>query len=235
MVAACVTSAGPAAPTEPGSLGALPPPRTNGYEIGAPTRSSGRRGALRPTVSRGQNAVGCEAEGEATSEGVDFDLGAMSRHRSKLLAGVLAAWTILYAPTASAAEPEPTNALPRAFELRATNGYRAYVLAGGEEDGRAGMVLGLGNRHGDVDYSAPAHLTETTMEAKFGKLGEIDVHAVPAGHPTIYDPRCGSGGKKQMIESGRWEGTIRFRGEEGFAAIAATGAASDVGPFVRLV
>jgi len=74
---------------------------------------------------------------------------------------------------------------------------------------------------------------ENSFAADFGALGEIDVHAAPSGG-TVTD-RSSCGGKPAKVPAGRWEGTIRFRGEEGFAAVDATSATSYVKPFLDIL
>jgi hypothetical protein len=141
------------------------------------------------------------------------------------------ACTVLAAPATAATE---STALPPAFEVAATNGYKAFVFVGGSP-ARAELVLNVRKRNGSAFYAAPAHYTETSIEANLGKLGEINVHAVPTGHPKTEGSNCDGGGKHFTVESGHWEGTIRFRGEEGFTSIAATSVTATAAPLVELV
>jgi hypothetical protein len=135
---------------------------------------------------------------------------------------------------AATAEQVPT-VLPAAFEVQATHGYKALVFAGAQKGGRGALSVELFGHKGVAIYTVPAQVTETTIEAGVGNLGEIDVHAVPAGHPITESSKCDGGGKRFPVEAGQWEGTIQFRGEGGFTSVDATSAASTIQPFTRLV
>ncbi len=135
---------------------------------------------------------------------------------------------------AATAEQVPT-VLPAAFEVQATHGYKALVFAGAQKGGPGELSIELFGHKGFAVYAVPAQVTETTIEAKIGDLGQIDVHAVPSGHPITESSKCGGGGKRFPVEAGRWEGTIQFRGEEGFTSVDATSAASSTLPFTRLI
>jgi hypothetical protein len=122
-----------------------------------------------------------------------------------------------------------------AFRLPATNGYTATFIAGfnpaAEE---SGAIVLLRDKHGAATYAtSSAQVGETAVDASFGALGEVDVHLVPTVGTTTERPRCG--GKPVSFPAGRWEGTIRFRGEEGFAGFEATSAKYVVGPLLDLL
>lgn len=138
---------------------------------------------------------------------------------------------------AVAAEGEPTTpALIPAFKVQATNGFTGFAFAAiRPTTGKGAMMLTLSRSGYSVSYQAPARLTGSELEASFGRLGEVAVTAVPSGHPTSTTSECQGRGKKEPIETGRWEGTIRFRGEDGFASIDATSATEDPAPLLDLV
>jgi hypothetical protein len=140
-------------------------------------------------------------------------------------------------PTARAPAAEATAAsvLPRAFTLAATNGYKAEVLGlFNPELDRGAVILTLGRGGSGASYATQAVVvTETSIEANFGALGEIDVRSVPSGGSVTERSSCGD--KPVTVPAGRWEGTIRFRGEEGFASVDATTARSEVKPFLEVV
>ncbi len=110
------------------------------------------------------------------------------------------------------------------FGLQASNGYGFAVLAGAPEGGEGwiGLYLVRGKRT-IVTYSAPATVSPTTIDADLGKLGRISVTRVPTGRTKTVRWGCKPGRTKQ-VEAERYEGTIEFHGEEGFAEVSATSA-----------
>ncbi|HEX3362792.1 MAG TPA: hypothetical protein VHS74_17495 [Solirubrobacterales bacterium] len=151
-----------------------------------------------------------------------------------LLASAVLGYSLPSSAAAATGEPVPT-VLPAAFKIHASNGYKAFVFAGAQKGGRGALSVEIFGHKGVAIYTVPAHVTETTIEASIGNLGEIDVHAVPAGHPIMESSKCSGGGKRFSVEVGYWEGTIRFRGEDGFTSFDATRATSTTQPFTRLV
>jgi len=111
------------------------------------------------------------------------------------------------------------------FGLQASNGYVLSVLAGASPDGEEGWIslyLVRGKRM-MVSYAAPATISPTTIDADLGKLGKISVIRVPTGRTRTVRWGCKPGGTKR-VEAKRYEGTIEFHGEEGFAEVSATSA-----------
>ncbi len=82
-------------------------------------------------------------------------------------------------------------------------------------------------------YSAPATVTETSLEADLGVLGKIAVTFHPSGQARTVRSRCG--GKPFSFDSGNYEGTIDFHGEEGYTAIEAPAARGDLGFLIDIV
>jgi hypothetical protein len=78
----------------------------------------------------------------------------------------------------------------------------------------------VSGEHGGVTYSAPATVTETSIQADLGDLGEIAVTFHPSGRPARARPECG--GKPVSFDSGYYEGRIDFHGEEGYTEVEAT-------------
>lgn len=117
---------------------------------------------------------------------------------------------LAFAETASSQPPF----VPGSFELQGSNGYSIYVVAIPASGGRGSAVgiWALGHRMG-VSYSAPATVTETSIQANLGELGEISVTFHRSDEPTTTDPKCG---RTVSIESGSFEGRIDFHGEEGY-------------------
>lgn len=137
----------------------------------------------------------------------------------------LACWAVLEAAPASASSVQPRAAskrallVPGAFRLPASNGYTLYVLAAQPREGRPGKVLIFVTAKGrEVIYSAPATVTETSIQADLGELGQISVAFQRTGKPT--DVSCGK--TTVSLDSGDYEGTIDFRGEEGYTSVEAT-------------
>jgi hypothetical protein len=124
----------------------------------------------------------------------------------------------------AAAQGESRGLVLTGFQLKASNGYRFIVVIGkrAEAEGRIGIVLGRG-KHTIVGYSTPATVTPTTVDADLGELGRISVTRVPSGRTKLVNWGCNRGETKR-IEAQRYEGTIEFHGEEGFAEVSATSA-----------
>lgn len=111
------------------------------------------------------------------------------------------------------------------FRLQATNGFvllaTVWAPPAGDE-GWIGVYLIHGRREAAV-YAAPATVTPTTADADLGALGRISVTRAPTGRTETARLTCAANGK-QRVEAERYEGTIEFHGEEGFADVSATGA-----------
>jgi hypothetical protein len=152
--------------------------------------------------------------------------------RSILSTSLLAFLVVLAAMASSAAgaEEPAVPPVPFAFKVTGTNGYSGWVMAGARPGKPGSVILSLARGGESVTYATRAEVTETSIEASFGALGEIDVHSVPSGRTVIERGPCGSRAK---VGSGRWEGTIRFRGEGGFTSVKATSATATARPFLR--
>jgi hypothetical protein len=81
-------------------------------------------------------------------------------------------------------------------------------------------------RVGSVAYFAPATITKTSIQASLGDLGEIDVEFQPSGRATKEKSACGD--ERVAFDSGFYEGTIEFNGEEGYTQVSATRAKGDM-------
>lgn len=138
-------------------------------------------------------------------------------------AGVILALALtLLLPAVAQGEEHRVSPLT-GFELKASNGYRFVAVAGTPEaEGRLSIVLARG-RHTIVIYSSSATVSSTTINADFGKLGRISVTRVPIGRMKMVHWGCKPGSMKR-VEAERYEGTIEFHGEEGFAEVSATSA-----------
>ncbi len=111
--------------------------------------------------------------------------------------------------------------IPSGFQLQGSNGYSFVVLAAPGRKGRSdGVEIFVSGGRDGVVYSAPATLTETSIQADLGDLGEISVTFHPSGKPATAHPKCG--GKPVSFDSGYYEGRIDFHGEEGYTEVEAT-------------
>jgi hypothetical protein len=111
--------------------------------------------------------------------------------------------------------------VPGGFQLPASNSYTLDVIA---EPARAGspayLFVFVTKRNGGVRYQAPATVTNTSMHADLGELGEISVSFQRTNQATSAP--CGK--ETVRFDSGRYEGKIEFHGEEGYADVEATSA-----------
>jgi hypothetical protein len=79
------------------------------------------------------------------------------------------------------------------------------------------LIVALGANQG-VTYTAPATITETSIQANLGALGEISVTFQRSGQAA--KARCGH--ETVAFDSGQYEGKIAFHGEEGYTDVEAT-------------
>lgn len=109
-----------------------------------------------------------------------------------------------------------------AFRLQASNGYEFIVEAGAPPEGEEGWI-GIFLLHGmtaAATYAAPATVSRNRIDADLGELGTISVKRVRTGR-TKTVRKC-QRGPKVRVEAERYEGTIEFHGEEGFAEVDAS-------------
>jgi hypothetical protein len=150
------------------------------------------------------------------------------------LCSVLASLVAMVVPGgASASVAEGTLYPPGGFSLPAANGYRMLVAGVIARKGRsAAVLLVLQRPHEGAVYSAPATVTETSIQADLGALGKIDVSFHADGSTQVVKPRCGP---PISLAGGSYQGTISFHGENGYTAAEATQAAGDIGFFLNLI
>jgi hypothetical protein len=146
-----------------------------------------------------------------------------------LLGLVAAAPAAIAAPAPTSKEPLP---VPHGFRVPATNGYTLDIYAQPPVKGTRGTVrLSVTARGREVTYEALATITETSIQASLGEVGEISVEFQRSDRPATAT--CDK--QKIHFDSGSWVGTIDFHGEEGFAVAEATSAPGEIddelGPF----
>lgn len=126
---------------------------------------------------------------------------------------------IVVAPTAAPAAGKKKLYVPGAFRLAASNGYDVYVEAIPPYRRRPGglVLYAIAARKG-VIYRAPATVSETSIRADLGEVGEISVDFHRTGRAVSV--LCGD--REILFDSGSYEGTISFHGEEGFTSVEAT-------------
>ena len=123
---------------------------------------------------------------------------------------------------------------PGGFKVRASNGYSIFVFGARAWRGRpAAVMVFVTGKHGGATYSAPGTVTETSIQADLAALGEIAVTFRPSGQLRKVRSVCGE--KPVSFDSGYYEGTIAFRGEEGYTKVEATTARGDLGPLLNIL
>lgn len=143
---------------------------------------------------------------------------------------MLCACTFVTVPTRASVPTRARTAaggplpLPGAFRLPASNGYTLYIVGVGSYAKRPGRLLIIAAARGKrVTYSAPATVTETSIQSDLGELGEISVTFQRSNRAASVP--CGK--KKLRFDSGQYEGKIDFHGEEGYTSVEAPSASGD--------
>jgi hypothetical protein len=130
------------------------------------------------------------------------------------------------------AAQEQREDLPISFPVKATNGYEVTLFA---QNGATGFEPApdyaalIVKRHGAaVTYVTPkANVTATSVKARFGALGSVDMTLHPSGRTRVQRSPCGA--EPVEFDSGPYEGTLEFHGEDGYAEAIATSARPDLG------
>jgi hypothetical protein len=145
---------------------------------------------------------------------------------------VLLCAVTLAASSAMAAVPArfravATDALPvpGGFRLAASNGYKLYVVSfPSRGDGLGALLIYASAKGKGVIYRVPAVVTETSIQADLGELGEISV----TFHRSNRAAKVPCGERLIRFDSGNYEGRIDFHGEEGYTAVEATTAPGNI-------
>lgn len=117
--------------------------------------------------------------------------------------------------------------VPSAFLLQGTNGYSIVVFAIQAQRGHPASV-DITARKGNMSatYSAPATVTETSIAADLGALGQISVNFQPNGQLLTRPFKCA---RQKIVEvAGSYEGVISFHGEEAYTDVEATSVPADL-------
>jgi hypothetical protein len=133
--------------------------------------------------------------------------------RTALLAP-LAATAILLGPAAPGAAADTIMDM----FLHSSNGYTLEIT--GVTGRTVTLTLSKSVGRGTVyaTYSVGGRVNPKGISANFGRLGRVSI----GFHSSAPLPARGCGGKRSIHRTGRFEGTIRFRGEQGFSAVSAT-------------
>lgn len=138
------------------------------------------------------------------------------------------------APIGASAAGESETGGVGAFALKGTHGYRIFVLAASQPEFRHGEALLLVARANEsASYLVPAQVTDTTIDADLGALGQISVMFEPQGPPRALRPGC-EDTAKVPFQPGRWVGEITFVGEEGFTSVQTTSARASIRPYLEI-
>lgn len=123
---------------------------------------------------------------------------------------------------------------PVGFTVQGSNGYSIFVFGVVAHRGTPATV-GIDASRGKsaAFYTVPGTVTETSIQAELGALGRIAVAFHPSGRPRTARSACSD--KPVHFDSGFYEGTIDFHGEEGYTAVEATRAPGDLGFLLDLV
>lgn len=117
----------------------------------------------------------------------------------------------------------------------ASNGYDLHVSTRGHH--RVTLTVSRPFER-SATYTTHGRVSRNRIEADFGRLGRIDVHFRPRSRSHSQFPGFDvpdflrrfryCRGRKPVLEFGRFEGTIRFRGEDGFTQLHAKSASGAV-------
>lgn len=142
-----------------------------------------------------------------------------------LLAALALGPAAVAAPTRDRAAAPKSLFVPGAFRLEGSNGYTLYMVGMPAYGKRSGGLLIYASAKGRyVKYQAPAVVTDESIEADLGELGKVSVVFRRSGKP--ISAVCGD--REIRFDSGSYEGTISFHGEEGYTSVEATTVPGDV-------
>lgn len=131
-------------------------------------------------------------------------------------------------PGATAATEEDEGAVA-AFAVAASHGYRLVVVANAapHRHGNGEVIVAAMRKGAEVAYFAPALVVSdpsrtpgaefgvaTSIRANLGELGTISLDFKPSGGKMRFPSRCSDAAPTYV--TGSYEGSFKFRGEEGF-------------------
>ena len=108
------------------------------------------------------------------------------------------------------------------LSLNGSHGYRISVSNGGA---KRRVILQARKGGSRAIYSVHGRANANRIQGNFGKLGKISVRFQPSSQkPEKRWVHKDCKGKPTTVQAGRFVGTIRFEGEEGFSSVSATSA-----------
>lgn len=116
------------------------------------------------------------------------------------------------------------------IHLQGSHDYRIQVIS----FDRRQLLVSANQFHGTAVQSAtytipPQTLKQNRVQASLGKLGHISVQFRPNGPPQVQrEPGVHCKGRNSTQQTGRFVGTIRFHGEQGFTTARATSAMGEI-------
>jgi hypothetical protein len=155
-------------------------------------------------------------------------LAALSGAAAVLVASPAAA-AMPPAPPEGAAASEEDEGAVAAFAIPASHGYRLVVIATAapHRHGNGEVIVAAMRKGAEVAYFAPALVVSdpsrtpgaefgvaTSIRANLGELGTISLDLKPSGGKKRFPSRCGDAAPSYV--TGSYEGSFKFRGEEGF-------------------
>ena len=139
------------------------------------------------------------------------------------LVGALGAVVLLALPASAAADTYVAQTPQAVLRLSVpgSHGYRISVT----NEGHAKRVI-LTARKGNTKaiYSVHGRASGDRIVGNFGKLGKLSVRFQLSSQKPKRHRVEGCKGKPTTIQAGRFVGTIRFEGEEGFSSVSADSA-----------
>jgi hypothetical protein len=138
---------------------------------------------------------------------------------------IASAIALLALPAGAAAKPgyyviKPSRQV--SLRLRGSHGYAIQVYGLGPK--RVLLIASKGSS--SASYVVHGKVSDDSIEADFGKAGKVAVRLHPAGPPqdeetNSFTPSCN--GKAATTQRGRFVGSIRFRGEQGYTEVKTKG------------
>jgi hypothetical protein len=108
------------------------------------------------------------------------------------------------------------------LSLPGSHGYRISIT---NVDRKRRVILRARKGPFAALYAVHGRANGHRIEANFGKLGKVSVHFQPSSqNPEEHGAERGCKGKPTTVQRGRFVGTIRFEGEEGFSTVNASSA-----------
>lgn len=135
--------------------------------------------------------------------------------------GVILAISLLTAAGASA--KSESNA---SLQVKGSKGYSIFVF-GSSSSGDVSLSAS-GKNGSSASYTAKGKTTSKSIRVKFKGLGKVNVRFNPKGKAETIKPPKGCTGPSTVSQAGKWIGTIRFKGENGYTRVSKKAAKGSV-------